>query len=682
VANGVGDNGSGGGTSLISWLGLGNPCLPANADFVPWEQPPKKILATPFTLLYPKLELAAPNNIKLPTSYLGAWSIVNGTFGGSNAKLLDATGSASSQQNSSIAGIIPAGSNRLAGLGQFLSPALKGQTVSAGNWTVEFAGNSSSGFITWSGYVAVYLVNGSTGLIRTTIVPLGSVALANRTGTNSELTVYSLSVSGSSFTVSAGDYLAVELGISATNTDVDFNHGSTSNIYTSGNTDINADNIVIADAKTLIICPASLQFLGGDTFPAIPRLIPRLDYIDPPNFWAEYAAYRVFPAVQWYAPAVPPLNKLSQRIDPPIHFNDQWFRQEKVWPIPASYIPSSIMVPPPGKYIVTLPDLWQEWEAYTELPYVQWFVPAKPATKQASQRWDALPDYVFTSFEQSKRWPTPVQYIPTPDPPPLRQRSQQLYFDLPDFNSIWFEQVAFFPRRQPLPSSFTTSQEGVYGIGVTIIMSAQAGDFRIQNNIEGYNVYIGSGSLPDLTQPPTTFSPSLPISVTLTPPVSGTESFYILVTKQDTYGLNSQNQYFTVITLDSSGNQVLPSIAIPQDLTLTNIADNKIRVMASYPTVSSDQYPANKWKVWAGLTPPDISSDTPVAIVNVNGKILAINIGPYSAGDLVYVVVALFRTTDSALSPVTSGTITIASPPSTVIAVPSGWEQLPDQSPI
>ena len=227
----------------------------------------------------------------------------------------------------------------------------------------------------------------------------------------------------------------------------------------------------------------------------------------------------------------------------------------------------------------------------------------------------------------------------------------------------------------PLQTQILTSQEGRYGIFNTILLPSQCGIYRIQNDIEGYNAYIGAGGLPDLTTP-SAFSKTLPFQIALTPPISGTLTYYILVRSQDSYGLVSQNSFYSTITIDSTGGLYLPPIPPPQDLLLFNEASGFVHILAAYPTAGSDPYPCDFWKIWVGTSLPDPSTDPTVAMPAVSGNILATDIGPYSSG-LLYVMIALYRTTDGFQTSTIYSTITIPTAPPEVQAIPSGFDIQP-----
>ena len=128
-------------------------------------------------------------------------------------------------------------------------------------------------------------------------------------------------------------------------------------------------------------------------------------------------------------------------------------------------------------------------------------------------------------------------------------------------------------------------------------------------------------------------------------------TFYFVIRKQDSYGLVSQNQQATTITVDPTGSVVLPPMAAPTEVKVFYLGEGQIRVTAIYPTVKTDPYPADKWRVWTTLDPalPDTTT-VPQAIVNVKGPHLATVLNGYTPG-IYNVLVALYRTADGTLSP-------------------------------
>lgn len=227
-----------------------------------------------------------------------------------------------------------------------------------------------------------------------------------------------------------------------------------------------------------------------------------------------------------------------------------------------------------------------------------------------------------------------------------------------------------------ITTSFRSKQWGSYGIRDTTF-NGRYGYYRVQNlSKRGFNVYVGSGVLPDLTIAPTAFSSTLPILIPNPPPVFGQQTYYVVVREQDSYGVESQNQQPLTITIDNNANTILPVLNPPVALLSIPQPSTAIRVLAKYPTLAQDQYPADKWKVWINTAPPDPTVDIPTEIVNVAAGSFLSNIGSYASGTY-YVAVALYRTADGQQSAAISGTIVVPAVPSAPLPVHSG-HQIPN----
>lgn len=187
------------------------------------------------------------------------------------------------------------------------------------------------------------------------------------------------------------------------------------------------------------------------------------------------------------------------------------------------------------------------------------------------------------------------------------------------------------------------SQRGVYGIR-DLRFTHRVGDYRVKG-IPGFNIYVGYGSLPDLTLAPTQFSISLPIYVSHPPPISGQQTIYVVVREKDSFGLESQNQQPLTVIIDLNGNTILPDLPIPLGVAAAPEKNSAIRVMARYPAFSQEQHPADVWRIWINTVPPDPLVDIPTATKNVNGANLSEDVLSYAAGTY-YIAVALYRTAD------------------------------------
>ncbi len=194
------------------------------------------------------------------------------------------------------------------------------------------------------------------------------------------------------------------------------------------------------------------------------------------------------------------------------------------------------------------------------------------------------------------------------------------------------------------------------------IAQQQIGKFRIQNlSIQGYVMYVGVGTLPDLNAAPSAFGTTLPLQLDYALPISGTTILYVVPRLRDSYGLESQNQNPTILTLTASG-AVGNDIPVPLNIMVLPRQAGAIRILASYPTFVSDEDPADMIRVWVGLTLPDPNIDTPAYIGTVNSPDIVVEFGAYAPGTY-FVVVGLFRSFDSKLSPTVTATVVIPEVP-------------------
>jgi hypothetical protein len=214
------------------------------------------------TTLYLRRDESAPSGLTLPSGYQGAWDFTYAPDAGAGAKALD------SSPGAAQSGAIPSwGSQGLTtkgyGHAQFLSSPLSAQTISAGNWTVAFAAllNNANASFTWAPFVGIYLMNGATGAVRSTIFALAQLtgSAAGRSGTG-ELTGYSTTCSGSSVVASSGDYIAVEIGISVHN--VGGASVPNTEAFSSGTVAISSDNVAASNAQSFVTATGVLSFLA------------------------------------------------------------------------------------------------------------------------------------------------------------------------------------------------------------------------------------------------------------------------------------------------------------------------------------------------------------------------------------------------------------------------------------
>jgi hypothetical protein len=201
------------------------------------------------------------------------------------------------------------------------------------------------------------------------------------------------------------------------------------------------------------------------------------------------------------------------------------------------------------------------------------------------------------------------------------------------------------------------------------------GRCRVANDVGGYVLYVGIDAEPDLTAPPQAYGVSLPISFPVSTPPTGTRAFHLLVRLRDSYGLESGNQRSRIVTIDSSGNLVLPDFGPPADLIVSATEGPSIRVRATYPTFSLDEEPADRWRVWVKSTVPDPVTDSPDVDFDVSFHFVKDLPGPYATGTW-HVLVGLKRSTDGR-ELYLSDTVVIPVAPATPEGVYDGWLDLP-----
>ena len=176
------------------------------------------------------------------------------------------------------------------------------------------------------------------------------------------------------------------------------------------------------------------------------------------------------------------------------------------------------------------------------------------------------------------------------------------------------------------------------------------GRFIAEQTLDPYVVYVGIDDIPDFTQPPTTTSATLPISVPLTPPPSGTRKFYITTRLRNKSGLETAMQWYTIIEINSAGDEVQGPITSPSDISVFERQGQLIRVLAEYMAFNTDTDPATHWRIYAKEgSAPVVGVDPVDTQVAVSNQHLLKEIGPKTIGTW-YILVTLFRDTDSAES--------------------------------
>lgn len=187
-----------------------------------------------------------------------------------------------------------------------------------------------------------------------------------------------------------------------------------------------------------------------------------------------------------------------------------------------------------------------------------------------------------------------------------------------------------------------------------------------------YDVFIGEDARPSFTTADQTET-ALPFDIALTPPVSGTKTYSVVVRETDTCGLTSYNTFAHDFTLDDAGEQLNADITPPQDVTLTETGSGYVRLQARYPRgIDATNADTFKYYITTDGTDPDPALDTPVSVTMQIGqgladvRILDVVIGPYTYGTDLRVLVTSYRTADTTESEntaPTTATIALVAPP-------------------
>lgn len=211
----------------------------------------------------------------------------------------------------------------------------------------------------------------------------------------------------------------------------------------------------------------------------------------------------------------------------------------------------------------------------------------------------------------------------------------------------------------------TLQMESGYGRLLENVGFRKQGRFRVENaDKSGHLIYIGYGSMPDLSGPADAFSPALPTSVSVTSPTNGEQEIFVVVRSRNSFNLVSQNQKPLTFLLDSNGNEVLGPVTSPSEVGIACITEDGFLVNARYEGYFNDRNKADRWEVYLKAeNPPVVGVDIPAATGPIKGAEMQTAIGPYPETDLTYyVVVAVRRTADQAVATIATEIFVPAAP--------------------
>ena len=191
------------------------------------------------------------------------------------------------------------------------------------------------------------------------------------------------------------------------------------------------------------------------------------------------------------------------------------------------------------------------------------------------------------------------------------------------------------------------------------------GRYRVENADKvGYLIYIGYGSMPDLTGPADAFASVLPASVSVSPPESGETEIFVVIRSRNSFNLVSQNQKPLNLLMDSNGDEALGPLTTPSEVGISCIMDDGFLVTARYEGYFNDRNKANRWEVYLKAEEsPIVGLDIPAATGAIKGAEMQSVIGPYeSTGLTYYLIVAVRRTADNTVATIASEIFVPAAP--------------------
>lgn len=208
------------------------------------------------------------------------------------------------------------------------------------------------------------------------------------------------------------------------------------------------------------------------------------------------------------------------------------------------------------------------------------------------------------------------------------------------------ESYGLWIHREIPPGCVAGRYETRIGISWDGYLQVYRGYYWVSDGLEIYALATAEGEMPtDVVDANTV----LPLTFALTPPGSGTYTYWNVCVLRNEYGLTSQNKYPTKITIDDAGDDVGSALAVPESVELLSLTGGYLMLRARY-SVALDATPATYWRAYVTTdgVDPDITTDTPTAYAmstNPNGPQYQLEqvIGPYEYGATIKAVVTAYR---------------------------------------
>ena len=195
-----------------------------------------------------------------------------------------------------------------------------------------------------------------------------------------------------------------------------------------------------------------------------------------------------------------------------------------------------------------------------------------------------------------------------------------------------------------------SSRRGAWYSQSVIYSEVYYGFHRVEGAVE-YRLFEGVDARPDFSAAPDATEASLPFDYALTPG-GGDTRHNITVRLVNEYGLEGINQATHPTVIDNAGNELTPDPTSPHSVAVRDTFGLKAFVIATYDYERDGANAANQWDVYAeiGADPvPGVDTPASSSIIKVQAPaFLRVEIGAFSAGDDLRVIVQVKRTGDGA----------------------------------
>jgi len=206
--------------------------------------------------IFPRLATSALSFIRHTAGAIGAWGQTSAVYSADGARYGSPDPGTAQVQAVPVFGAIPAATTQTVLVAQLLTDPLAEQVITAGDWSLGFAAQlaNAGATFTWSGYAALFVVDGMTGTRRATIFNPMAIGTSGRTATT-ERTLFA-TVAGSAVQVRTADFLCLELGLEVVNGAAAL--APQASIFADGTVPITSDNVAASSALSVLEAPQLL----------------------------------------------------------------------------------------------------------------------------------------------------------------------------------------------------------------------------------------------------------------------------------------------------------------------------------------------------------------------------------------------------------------------------------------